>query len=97
MEGREGAAVGDVHFLEAVSHFLGGFIGEGDGEDVSGVYAILDEMGDTVGDDACFSAAGSGEDEHGAIDVGDGATLRFGEVFQKVVCHPEFSSHRYKG
>jgi hypothetical protein len=52
--------------VDALAHFAGGFIGEGDGEDgVGSDVFLLDEPGDAMGDDASFTGAGAGEDEQG--------------------------------
>ena len=43
---------------DAVVHLFGGFVGEGDGEDVPRGYAhLLDEVDNAVGEDAGFAAA----------------------------------------
>ena len=60
---------------DAFAHLVGGFVGEGDGEDVPGSDALGDEVGDAAGDDAGFAGAGAGEDEQGAVDVVDGGAL----------------------
>ena len=62
--------------LDALGHLGGSLVGEGDGED--GVWrdaALLDEVSDAVRDDARLARAGSGEDEHRAVDGFDGLTL----------------------
>ena len=60
---------------DALAHFVGGLVGEGDGEDVPGGDAGGDEIGDAAGDDAGLAGAGAGEDEQGAVDVVDGGAL----------------------
>ena len=56
-------------FVDALGHFGGGFVGEGDGEDgVGGDAALFDEIGDAVGDDAGLAGAGTGEQEDGTVD-----------------------------
>jgi len=66
---------------EAVLHFAGSFVGEGDGEDAVGRDAVGgDEVGNAVDDDAGLAAAGASEDEQGAVCVGDGADLGFVEL-----------------
>ena len=50
------------HGADALLHFLGGFVGEGDGGDVvRGVAHFADEVGDFFGDDAGFAAACAGQ------------------------------------
>jgi len=52
--------------VDAFSHFLGGFVGEGDGKDgVRGDAFFANEPGDAAGDDAGLSGAGTGEDSKG--------------------------------
>ena len=63
-------------FFDALGHLLGGLVGEGDGEDgVGRDAALLNEIGDAVGDDAGLAGAGAGEQEHGAIDGEDAFAL----------------------
>ncbi len=63
-------------FVDALGHLVGGLVGEGDGEDgVGRDAALLDEIGDAVGDDAGLAGAGAGEDEHRAVDGFDGFAL----------------------
>lgn len=77
------AAGGAQEVGDAPAHLLGGFVGEGYGENVSGGNALLDEVRDAIGDDARFSGAGAGEDQHGAIGGKDGfALLRIQVVCQ---------------
>ena len=62
--------------FNALSHFGGSLVGEGDGEDgIWGDAALLNEISDAVGNDACLARARSGEDEYGAVDGLDGLTL----------------------
>ncbi len=83
---REGGVAED--FFDALGHLFRGLVGEGDGEDgVGGDAALLDEVGDAMGDDAGFAGACAGEEEDGAIDGGDALGLRRihigGEVGQR--------------
>ena len=59
------AGVG-MQFRDALLHFARGFVGEGDGEDVSGRDAALDHVRDAEGDDARLARARAGEDQHRA-------------------------------
>jgi len=62
--------------VDAFSHFLGGFVGEGDSEDgVRGDAFFANEPGDAAGDDAGLSGAGTGEDEQGTFGGFNGGTL----------------------
>ena len=59
-----------------LAHFAGRLVGEGDGGDAVGRDPDhAHEVGDAVGDDAGFAAAGAGYDEQGAVDGGDGGAL----------------------
>ena len=44
-------------------HFAGRFVGEGDGENVAGVNAALDEPRDPLGHHAGFARTGTGENQ----------------------------------
>ncbi len=71
---REGGVAEDL--FDALAHLFGGLVGEGDGQDVvGGDAAFLNEIGDAVGDDAGFAAAGAGEEKHGAVDGEDSLAL----------------------
>lgn len=62
---------------DAVQHFTGGFIGEGESEDIGGGNAVMEHVGDAVSDGTGFSGTGAGEDEDGAADgLDSGALLR---------------------
>ena len=55
-----------------VAHFLGGLVGEGDGEDLVGLrVAVGDEVRDAMRDDARLARARAGEDQQRAVDVQD--------------------------
>ena len=62
-------------FADALFHFAGGFVGEGDGDDVSGSNPFFDQVGNAEGDDSRFPRAGSGENEDGAVDGFNGESL----------------------
>ena len=62
-------------FGDALLHFAGGLVGEGDGEDVSGRDALRDEVGDAEGDDAGFARAGAGQNQNRAVQRFDGLAL----------------------
>ena len=69
--------------IDALGHFAGGFVGEGDGEDGVGRDVLLaDEPGDAVGDDAGLARSGAGEDEQrafGGLDRGALFGIEMGE------------------
>ena len=65
-DGVEGAApelsawnAGEI--LDALEHFLGGFIGESEQEDVPGFGTLVEEPGNAVGEGASFSGAGTSQ------------------------------------
>ncbi len=56
----EAARIGIELFFDAVVHFFGRFVGEGDGEDVPGCYVhFAHEVDDAVGEDTGFTTAGT--------------------------------------
>jgi hypothetical protein len=58
--------------IDAAEHLVRRFVREGDGEDVRRPHAELaDEIRDAIGDDAGLAGARAGEDEQGAVSVGD--------------------------
>ena len=61
--------------VDALLHFAGGLVGEGDGEDVSRRDAPGDEVGDAERDDARLAGAGAGQDQHRAVQRFDGLAL----------------------
>ncbi len=63
-------------FGGALLHFAGGFIGEGDGQDISGVDALLDQAGHARGDDARFARAGAGQNQNRPLGGFDRLALR---------------------
>ena len=72
VEGGELGAGGEFVTVEeiadAVAHFAGGLIGEGDGEDGKrGDVLRGDEVRDALGDDLGLAASRAGEDEDGTI------------------------------
>src|SRR5262249_51163555 len=72
--GCEGRAV--EKRTDAVTHFTGRFVGEGDGEDGARRHVFRsDEMRDAVGDRFGLAAARTGEDKNRALGVRDGFLL----------------------
>ena len=56
------------HFDDAVAHFAGGLVGEGDGEDVKRRdAAFLDQVRDAVHEHVRFAAPGAGQDQQRAL------------------------------
>ena len=60
----------------ALLHFAGGFVGEGDGQDIAGVDTLLDQARHARGDDARFARPGAGQNENGALGRFDRLALR---------------------
>lgn len=56
-------------------HLLGGFIGETHGEDLVRRNALVNQVADSVSDDACFSTSGTCQNQERTIDVFDGLSL----------------------
>lgn len=60
---------------DAILHFLGGFIGEGDGENAFGGRAACDEVGHAERNGASLAGASASEDENGTLGGFGGETL----------------------
>lgn len=67
---------GDAHLNNALPHFLGGLIGEGDGTDIPRRNTRIDQCGDAMGNDAGLAAAGAGKDQERPFNMKDGFFLR---------------------
>src|SRR5437867_4071601 len=52
-------------FRHALLHFAGGFVGEGDAQDVSRRNSALDHLRDAISDHARFARSGPGNDLNG--------------------------------
>ena len=50
-------------FPDSICHFLGSFVGEGQGKYLAFVYALIKHVGNTVCDHPCLAASGSCNDE----------------------------------
>ena len=74
-----------IHQLfDALPHLGGGLVGEGHRQDGLGHHAlVLDQVGDAVGDDARFPAAGAGQDQNRAFGSFDGFALLRVQLFEK--------------
>ena len=71
--------------LHALPHLLGGFVGEGDREDVPRRHAFFgDQVGDAMSDDARLAGAGAGENQQRAFGCLDGFALLFVEGRQEI-------------
>ena len=61
----------DAHESEAVGHFTGGALSEGDRHDpVSTHESLVDQMCDSIGDGAGFTGTSTSENGHGAAGGG---------------------------
>ena len=49
--------------LDAAAHFVGGFVGEGERDDLARKHALVQQMSDSVRDDPSFSAARPGNNK----------------------------------
>ena len=61
-------------------HLASGLVSEGEGEDVEGVYAFLNEVGDAVCEGASFATASTSDDHHRAFCAGSSFALGFIEL-----------------
>jgi len=68
-------AAGFEKEAHAVAHLRGGLVGEGDGENRVGRHALLNQIGDAIGDDAGLAGSGAGQDKNGALRYENGFTL----------------------
>ena len=78
MEGAHGHGAGGFAVHEpghAVCHFIGRLVGEGEGQDAAWIHAFFNHVGDAAGDGAGFTGAGTGKDEHRAVQGLDGLFL----------------------
>ena len=69
---------------DAVAHLVGGFVGEGDGENRIGRRALIDQIGDAVGDDARFARAGSRQDQQRTFGSEDSFALLRVQIVEKI-------------
>ncbi len=60
---------------DALEHLARGLIRKGEEQDARGADAVLDEVGDAIGQRAGLAAAGAGDDQRGAGSGGDGLVL----------------------
>ena len=71
------AAIRAEQPLDALAHFLGGLVGEGDRHDLIGIRDLLgDEIRDAMRDDARLSRPRAGEDQQRAVGLTYGFLLR---------------------
>jgi hypothetical protein len=79
MEGAEPYAFGAFAngFNDAGLHLAGGFVGEGESEDIfAGKLGIrFEQVANSLGDDASLAGSGTGDDEQGPVTVFHGAAL----------------------
>jgi len=74
--------------LDAVLHFFGGFVGEGEEENLGGVkFLVGDKPSGAMSEDFGFSGTSASEDEQGAALVSDGLELVGIEFGKERVCH----------
>ena len=85
VEGAEPDALAGHESLDALAHFLGRLVGEGDGQDLIRPDPLLDEVSDAPRDDARLAAAGPGQDEQRTIGVQHGFALGWCQIGQVVV------------
>jgi len=67
--------------LDALPHFSGRFVGEGDGQDLTGIDPEgFDEKGDSIGEHARLSTPGTREDQYRAFGALDRFPLGWIEI-----------------
>ena len=71
--------------LDPLPHLAGGLVGEGDGQDVVRLDALLQQVGDAAGDDAGLAAAGPGQDEQRSFEVRDGLALGRRQIGKQIL------------
>ena len=70
------------YLVDTLTHLSRRLVGKCYGQDVPGVhFALVDEIGDAVGDDAGLAAAGAGQDQDGALGLEAGLLLLAVECF----------------
>jgi hypothetical protein len=74
-ENPDRAALSGRQGFDSLAHFLGGFIGEGDGQDSFGGNAFFDKPRDSVSDDPRFSGSRCGQNQERAFFVKNRARL----------------------
>ena len=86
MEGAapEAAWLDAGQLVDAVEHFLGGFVGEREQQDVAGLDAFGEQVGDAVGEGARFAGACTGEHEQRPRLGRDGGVLLVVELGAEV-------------
>ena len=82
-----GIAIGH-QLVDARLHLGGGLIREREGEDLFGPrLALVDEVGDTPGNDGGLAGPGARDDEERPGVVGNGLTLRVVEAIEDPTAH----------
>jgi len=87
---QRGAAALQQKRLDAFAHLVGGLIGKGDGQNGIAGYALIDQVGDAVGDDASFAGSGASQDKYGTFGCEDSFTLLRIQIIKKIHRAPEF-------
>ena len=89
MKGRDqglGKRLVPDQLLDPFGHLAGRLVGEGDGENRIRRYpGVLNEVRNTVGDDARLAAAGSGQDQHRPFDGLDRLALLWIQFVEKML------------
>ena len=68
----------------ALGHFAGRFVCEGDRQHTGRIDPLFDNAGDAAGNDAGFSGTGAGQNEQGAFRLFDGPPLAGGQIVRGV-------------
>jgi hypothetical protein len=68
--------------FNAVSHFSGGFVGEGEGQDLKRISTLMQNLCDAVGENPRFTTSGPGHDHYRAFGTQYGLALGFVECVE---------------
>ena len=60
---------------DALAHLVGGLVGERDGQDLRRRHALVDEVGDAVGEHPGLARPGAGHHQQRPVGVDDGVEL----------------------
>ena len=81
---------------DALLHFLGGFVGEGQSQDVLRCHPLLHQPRDFIGEHTGLAAARTGNHQRGSVATDHGALLRGIQFFQIHHTIPTNISHGHR-
>ena len=95
MKGADPDVLFGCEFGESVFHDLGGFVGKSEGGNLRRTDALMEQSGNAMGNDACFSATGTGKNEERTFDELHCLPLRFVQAFEEVFGDFTFHENNY--